>query len=266
MKKHHNYSLLGLLVLATFIGGLFLLTTGGTDVVQQQASYVVYLPIIANQTRFYAWVNPPWKQTKFAPQYLWWCDARQDRQLVDTATQAISCAQNNEGLLYIFKDEQDLFTTPALYAQSYHDFVLAVQAVDPAARFSPAGISQGSGTAWAQQFYDAYVGLYGTPPPVNEWRFHAFCWGDSNTWKALVQGYIDWTNAKGGKLFLGSIGFPFYAEDVLTNEELMLDFIVSQPTIVGAVWWSYDFVEWPHRLVDANGNLTPEGMLYSEYR
>lgn len=55
-------------------------------------------------------------------------------------------AAAHPGKLYVHDDEPDQYCVPpATYAQSYHDFVTQIRAVDPTAKFSPAGFAEPNG-------------------------------------------------------------------------------------------------------------------------
>lgn len=244
------------------------------------SEFKVYLPLVVNRypARFYAWtlewypgVPIPLQHSQFGNQL----DARQDRQFLwlDQVDQAVAFAREHPGELYIYGDEPDQHgISPGDYAVMYHNFVVAVRVVDPAARFSPAGFAQPSDqpgphfTVYAQQFYDAYVGFYGEPPSVTEWRFHAFSGTDLTGWKALVNEAAGWSQAHGAPMVLGSFGFPATpAEvDVLAAEREMIRYIKADSRIVAAVWWSMDWYQWPHTLLKPDGSLAPEGEVYIE--
>jgi hypothetical protein len=185
-------------------------------------------------------------------------------------------AAAHPGELYIFGDEPDVLGIAAAdYAEKYHDYVIAMRTADPTARFSPAGFSQPSSdpnrtihfTDYAQQFWDAYNAKYGTPPPVDEWRFHVFSYStDLTTWKSLVNSAVSWSSQHGAPMVLGSFGFPPPSNtDVRTAERDMMRFIAAKPQIVSAVW--YDFEprsDAAHTINKDNGNLSPEGQVFLE--
>jgi hypothetical protein len=90
-------------------------------------------------------------------------------------------AAAHRGHHYVLGDEPDQYSVSAAdYAAWYRTFTSAVLAVDPTARFSPAGFAEpnlqpsadGHFTTYAENFYNAYLAAYGVAPPVNEWRFN----------------------------------------------------------------------------------------------
>lgn len=254
-------------------------------------------PIVATVSRaadvpfnkfFVAWsqgYNPGAVQTQqFA------IDSRQDRQYVDwwVDQNTLSFASANKGRLYIDGDEPDQQCyTPSDYAGIYHAFVTAIRGADPTARFSPAGfaepnyhccpppgvepcISNMHSTGYATQFYNAYVQLYGSPPPVNEWRFHdfgiAFRVGDIDGWWARIEDDASWSVAHGANMVLGTWGFTGWSESDAAFSEHMkqaMGRIMSDNRIVSAVYWSYQpWVYSPHYLANEDGSITPAGRTF----
>ncbi len=106
--------------------------------------WVLFMPVAAHAgpDKFYAWTTR-WIDGPI-PLQIGGLDPRQYREYTcDPGPGAASFAAANPGHLYIVCDEPDIHAIPAAtYAQQYHDFVAAVSAADPTARFSPAGIAQ----------------------------------------------------------------------------------------------------------------------------
>lgn len=220
-------------------------------------------------------------------------DARQERQWswwADAPTLAF--ARANPGRLYIVGDEPDQYCGAAAdYAVIYHDFVVGMKAVDPTARFSPSGFSEPNykccplpddvpaqcwwdshSIGYAQKFYDEYVRRYGSPPPVDEWRFHDFAlrfWpGDLEAWYARIDQLASWSVAHGAKMVLGAWGFHGWKDEPLAlyQEQMKqaMNHLLNDSRINGAVWWSYE--SWAgeaHYLANADGSLTGEGQTYA---
>ena len=277
----------------TFGPALFAILTGCTDV----PTTGLHVPPLARDVNvpfdhfFQAWSQSfhtsPIRTQMFA------LDSRQDRQYSGfVADQTVlDFAAANPGQLYINGDEPDQSCiAPSDYAKTYHDYVAAVRAVDPTARFSPAGVgdpnaqccpidphfnscwSQMHYTGYTQQFYDSYVTQYGVAPPVNEWRFHNFAqWlgtGDLATWSTEINNASAWSVAHGANMVLGSWAFlgwdaPSSCEFQQYMEQAM-QLLYNDPHINEAVWWSYEsWGGFNHYLALANGSLTPEGKAYS---
>lgn len=214
-------------------------------------------------------------------------DARQFRQEVSSADAfVLAFAQANPGRLYIDGDEPDQScTSPAAYATIYHDFVGAIRAVDPTAKFSPAGFAEPNGyccppgadcstmhsVAYASDFYDEYMQQYGVAPPVDEWRFHNFgltvATGDVDGWWAQVSNMAQWSINHGAHMVLGSFGFLGWNEPAATFQNHMtqaMRLIYHDSRINQAVWWSYENTGQPHFLINANGGFTPEGLTFTD--
>ena len=218
-------------------------------------------------------------------------DARQERQWSWYADErVINFARANPGRLYIVGDEPDQdCMRPADYASLYHDFVVNVRAADPTARVSPAGLAepnykccplpddvpapcweQKHSTGFAEDFYNAYVQKYGSPPPVNEWRFHDFGLrsplGDLDHWWARINKHATWSMAHGAPMVLGAWGLLGWREPAESYQEHLkqaMGRILNDPRIIGAVYWSHE--QWAgelHYLVNPDGSLTPEGHTY----
>ncbi len=204
----------------------------------------------------------------------------------DAATLAFAAA--NRGQNYVHVDEPDQWCTPAAdYAIIYHDFVVSVRAVDPTARFSPAGFAEPNAKCcppgdracmershsigFAQQFYDAYIQRYGVVPPVSEWRFHdfglQFQTGDIAGWGARIDKMAAWSVAHGGNMVLAGWGFSGWSEPIANYQEHMkqaMGLLMRDPRIVQAIYWSFE--RWQgenHWLANDDGTLTAEGQTYA---
>lgn len=215
------------------------------------------------------------------------CDARQSRQFVDWYVKPadLEFARAHPGQLYIIGDEPDQFCQPpSQYAETYHMAVEAIRAVDPTARFSPAGFAEVNGHCclsteyspcweavhsinYAQRFLDAYRIAYNATPPVAEWRFHDFATrypsGALEDWWKRIDSMAAWSVAHGAPMVLGSWGFLGWREsdvDLIRAAQLLL----ADERIVGAVWWSLEpWEETTHPLI-VNGVLTPIGEIYAK--
>ena len=216
-------------------------------------------------------------------------DARQYRQYTGfvAGPTVLDFASANPGKLYINGDEPDVSCiAPSDYAVTYHDFVAAMRAADPTARFSPAGFAEdinghpcSNATAYAQQFYDAYIQLYGSAPPVDEWRFHDFglnVQNDTTKWKDSVATKAAWSVAHGANMVLGSWGFANWDSDhgctgcasaILFNLRQMQLFLQRDGRINQAVWCSYDWgVDGCGKYwLDSAGVQTQVGYAYQYY-
>lgn len=217
-------------------------------------------------------------------------DVRMDRQFVNWYTDqaTLAFARANPGRLYILGDEPDQYCTTAYdYAGMYREFVVSIRGADPTARLSPAGFSEPNGRccpnpevrcsdmhgiAYAEQFYNAYVQRYGSPPPVNEWRFHdfgiSFDAGDINGWWARIDAEASWSVSHGANMVLGGWGFhgwPAKESSALFQEHLKqaMGRLMNDQRINGAAYWSYEpWIESPRPLVNSAGSLTTEGQTY----
>ena len=218
-------------------------------------------------------------------------DTRQDRQYVNLFLNdtVLAFARANPGRLYIDGDEPDQECLPAAdYAGIYHDFVAGVRSADPTARVSPAGFSEPNhyccpdpgiepcisnmhGINYADQFYNAYVRIYGVAPPVNEWRFHdfavAFAVGDMDGWWARVDKEAAWSVSHGANMVLGSWGFMGWIEPEPAYQEHLkqaIGRILNDKRINAAAYWSYKpWVNSSHPLANDDGSLTPAGQTYA---
>ena len=221
-------------------------------------------------------------------------DVRQERQFVDwiVNAQTLAFARANPGRLYIDGDEPDQYCGSMSaydYAGMYRDFVVAIRSADPTARVSPAGFAEPNphccpgyptipcaeahGIAYAEKFYNAYVQRYGSPPPVNEWRFHdfgvTFDVGDMNGWWARVDKEATWAIDHGAPMVLGGWGlhgWPAKESSAAFQEHLKqaMGRIMNDKRILSAVYWSYEpWVESPRPLANADGSLTTEGRTYA---
>ncbi len=218
-------------------------------------------------------------------------DVRMDRQFVNwyTDQQTLAFARANPGRLYILGDEPDQYcTTPYDYAGMYREFVVSIRGADPTARLSPAGFAEPNarccpvpdvpcsnihGISYADQFYNAYIQRYGSPPPVNEWRFDdfgvAFDAGDINRWWARIDAEATWSVAHGANMMLGGWGFhgwPAKESAALFQEHLKqaMGRLSNDQRINGATYWSYEkWIESPRPLVNDDGSLTAEGQTYA---
>jgi hypothetical protein len=222
-------------------------------------------------------------------------DVRQYRQVVsfvvDTGT-VYPFARANPGKLYINGDEPDQAhdpcTPPSAYAVTYHNFVADIRSADPTAHLSPAGFAEDNSacpggphaTAYAQQFYDAYLQLYGSAPPVDEWRFHDLglgtCCnngGDTTAWKDSVTRKAAWSVAHGANMVLGSWGVADWDSGSGWNAPLsvfladlrqMMLFLQRDGRINQAVWCSYSPSSGcgVRYLADASGVETQVGYMY----
>ena len=219
-------------------------------------------------------------------------DARQERQWAWYVNEnVVNFARANPGRLYIVGDEPDQdCMRPADYAVLYHDFVAGIRAADPTARVSPSGFaepnykccplpddvpapcwSEKHSIGFANDFYNAYVQRYGSPPPVNEWRFHDFGLrsplGDLDHWWARIDREAAWSVAHGANMVLGAWGLLGWREPAPSYQEHLkqaMGRILNDPRINGAVYWSHE--QWAgelHYLMNPDGTLTPEGQTYS---
>lgn len=181
-------------------------------------------------------------------------------------------ASSNPGRLYVVWDEPgQRGITPLAYADFYRRTVEGIRAVDPTARFSPAGferdIGQGGAhwTAYAESFISAYRGLYHEDPPVSEWRFNVQDASPYSTWETAVAQAVTFARSRGAPLVV-SFGFPNTAStaSVLSDQVTQMSHLKANPWVVTGVWFSYDVVEpgTSHLLVDSGGNLTPEGTAF----
>ena len=218
-------------------------------------------------------------------------DPRQERQFADFADErTLAFARAYPGRLYINGDEPDQYCAPpSEYAVVYHDFVAGIKAVDPTARFSPAGFaepnykccplpddvyapcwSEKHSIGYAQQFYDSYKQRYGVAPPVDEWRFHdfglAYGPGDVDGWWWRVGQAAHWSVTHGANMVLASWGFMGWRIPESEYREYMkraIGLLMSDSRINGAVYWSY--MQWlgnPHYLVHGDESLTGVGQTY----
>jgi len=234
---------------------------------------------------FVAWAQS-YSSSPFQTQ-IFGVDTRQNRQYTpwEVNQAALSFASANPGRLYINGDEPDqACIPPADYAVVYHDFVVAMRSADPTARLSPAGFAEPNwhccpdpyvepclssmhSIGYADQFYNAYVQRYGVAPPVNEWRFHdfgiAFAIGDVSGWWSRVDREAAWSVAHGANMVLGAWGFPGWSEPIEVFQEHLkqaMGRLINDNRIVEADYWSREaWVDSPHYLVNADGNLTQEG-------
>lgn len=218
-------------------------------------------------------------------------DAAQERQYVDWYPDetVYAFARANPGRLYIAGDEPDQWCiAPYEYAGMYQNFVTKVRGADPTAKVSPAGfaepnarccpepatepcLSEMHSVSYAQKFYDAYIQRYGSPPPVDEWRFHdfgiAYASGDIDGWWARIDKAASWSVAHGAKMVLGGWGFHGWREPVPVFQEYMkrsMSRLMHDPRITGAVYWAYEYwVETPRPLINEAGALTSEGQTYA---
>jgi len=220
-------------------------------------------------------------------------DERQERQWSWWADEpTLNFARSHPGRLYIVGDEPDqACSSPGDYAIIYHDFVTGMKAVDPTARFSPSGFTEPNykccpgpddvpnqcwydkhSLGFAQDFYDAYVKRYGSPPPVNEWRFHDFALryaqGDVAGWWGRIDQLASWSVAHGANMVLGAWGFHGWRSESMgafqEQVKQAMGRLLNDSRINGAVWWSYE--SWAgeaHYLANDDGSLTDEGKLYA---
>lgn len=245
---------------------------------QSAPLYTVYLPSVSRPSaRYFAWATT-WDSR--IPVQMFGLDTRQERQYSCDIAETVLFAFRYPGHLYVACDEPDihpeLWKTARDYAIWYHDYTETVSRVDPTARFSPAGFSQVYSTTYALAFYAATIGLYGNPPIVNEWRFHAFLYPDGLTlWKNTVSDEATWAANHGAPMVLGSFGLPCCAsgrccsdpnQDISIEMAAMKTFIDADHRIVAAVWWSHDWMNWPHALTLSDGRLSPEGEIYTRWR
>jgi len=244
---------------------------------------------VSHDQYFIAWSQShssgPIKTQNFA------LDARQERQwawYVDDNVRAF--ARANPGRLYIVGDEPDqVCSRPVDYAVVYHDFVVGIRDADPTARVSPSGFaepnykccplpddvpapcwSEKHSIGFAQDFYNGYIQLYGSPPPVNEWRFHDFGLrselGDMDTWWAGIDRKAAWSVAHGANMVLGAWGLLGWREPAVSYQEHLkqaMGRILNDSRINGAVYWALE--QWAgeyHYLQNPDGSLTPEGQTY----
>lgn len=221
-------------------------------------------------------------------------DVRQERQFVNwyVDAQTAAFARANPGRLYIDGDEPDQYCgsmTVNDYVGIYRDFVIAIRNADPTARVSPAGFAETNpqccpgyptipcaenhGIAYAEKFYNAYIQRYGSPPPVNEWRFHDFAVifqvGDMTGWWARVDKTAAWAIDHGAPMVLGGWGlhgWPANESPAAFQEHLKqaMGRMMNDKRILSAVYWSYEpWVESPRPLANADGSLTTEGRTYA---
>lgn len=217
-------------------------------------------------------------------------DARQERQYVDWyPNQAVfSFARANPGRIYILGDEPDQWCmAPDAYAAMYQNFVSQIRAVDPTARLSPAGFAEPNAKccppedkechvrmhsiSYAERFYNAYIQSYGTPPPVDEWRFHDFALryavGDVEGWWAAVDRAAAWSVAHGANMFVGAWGFLGWKEPIADYQEHIkqgMGRLMNDSRINGAAYWAYkSWAGEAHFLAYDDGSLTPQGQTYA---
>jgi FG-GAP-like repeat len=157
-------------------------------------------------------------------------------------------------------------TTPEFYTQWYHQFTTAVRAVDPYARFAPAGLGMNQVNDH-QRFLTHYQATYGVPPPVSEWRFH----GGAFTPLSEVDAAAAWSVAHGAPM-TWVIGMWDRPEADLSAQLYNLLVYANSDSRIGQVsYYAYDWtttahIYYPqHNLVDANGNLTPNGVVYKSF-
>ncbi|HJQ20145.1 MAG TPA: hypothetical protein VJ867_07345 [Gemmatimonadaceae bacterium] len=193
-------------------------------------------------------------------------------------------AAAHPGKLYVLGDEPNghLCIEPAAYARMFHDAVLTIRASDSTALFSPAGFQEISEPClhhlssyeYADAFYKAYVEAYRAPPPAQEYRFHAFAAlaaGDTAGWFRRVDSAAAWASAHSKPMVLGSWGFHGWLMSDSAFAPLlrrMLDSLQHDPRVIQVVWYRYERERegcCPHTLTDSAGNLTTEGLLYSEF-
>lgn len=204
----------------------------------------------------------------------------QERQFVNwyTTPETLAFAEANPGQIYIIGDEPDQFCqTSTEYAAIYNAGVVAIRAVDPTARFSPAGFAEPNSVCagdpyamhsigYAEKFYNEYTRQFGSPPPVYEWRFHDFALnnteGDIAGWLTRISTMAGWSVAHGAKMYLGSWGFLGWRNNIESIVKTMKKFLQDDSRITGACWWSYDaWVDSSHPLFE-NGQLTSIGQSY----
>lgn len=200
------------------------------------------------------------------------CDPSQSPAPTWNRTGVLDFARNHPGSSYIFLDEPAQrdgacdSVSPQQYAIAYHDFTMTLRGVDPSARLSPAGFEQPEGgkpnqlhfTDYAASFLNEYRNLFGVNPPVWEWRFHAFAYDpddpsdpydshDLDKWRGWVNQAASWASTNSilrRPMVLGSFGFPATPDQtpaVQHSMVQMMNHIKSIPSIVGAVWWNYDY-------------------------
>jgi hypothetical protein len=188
--------------------------------------------------------------------------------------------------LLIHNDEPDQqCIPPGAYAEMFHDYVVALRAVDPTVRLSPAGFAQPNGACaaqgglhfldYAEAFHAYYTARWG-PPPVAEWRFGGLLsdtsTGSLNVWKSWIAQAADWSNQHGAPLYVAAFGYPgeTTGADISAGQTEMMNTIANDPRIVGGAWWHLDCPEagpcsgdgaHDHHLLDPDGQLTPEGTL-----
>jgi hypothetical protein len=254
------------------------------------------LPFILGEPMECQPITPPkvfgaWSQAYSAgpiPSQTFTVDARQSRQFIDwyVPDSALTFARAHPGQLYIDGDEPDQYcTAPSEYADIYHGFVEAIRSADPTARFSPSGFAEPNhyccpgdslcaemhSISYAQKFYDSHIKQFGTPPRVNEWRFHDFAGGiatgDTAAWWARVDQEAAWSVAHGANMVLGSWGFLGWDEPSPVLQEQVKwakGRLRNDSRINGAVWWSLEpWVETAHPL-KVNGTLTSLGQTYAD--
>jgi hypothetical protein len=199
--------------------------------------------------------------------------------------QSVAFAQAHPGHLYVLGDEYTGHcivddhpdpancdrVTPQLYAIWYHQFTQAILAVDPTARFAPAGLAV-TQTGVAETFRLYYQVAYGAPPPVYEWRFHGGelgpAWGIPESWTD-VQNAAAWSVARGATM-TWVFGFFYRNDPDLSAQANNLMALANADSRIGHVsFYSYDQgADYPqHNLAifDVNGNyvgLTPLGTVY----
>lgn len=293
--------------IATFV--ITLLTTTGSLLISPSAW--------ASSNKFFAWTRGPWQGPAAAPSPVPLFVAQDSTQDYEPRSRRIyypcqgpgyaTChtgriaglqafANANRGHLYVHSDEPDLYgLSAATYAQQYHDFVVAVRAADPTARFSPAGLMQpgtfppscvpppnyvpcpdGTSTTYAQNFLNAYASLYPSEPiVVHEWRFHAFidptlpvgAGRNLSEWYVGVDQEAAWSVAHGAAMVLGSFGFQNDSRaDAPINADLssMMSYVESDGRIVAAGYWNYD-IGGPHRPLWSSTGLTSQGVVFVQF-
>lgn len=188
---------------------------------------------------------------------------------------------DHKGFLHIACDEPDVVgVSVENYFNYYRFFVAVVSAVDPTARFSPAGTVFESG--FHQQFYDLWLSLPPAERPrIDEWRFHVpvscgtqYCYGapteeQLQTYKTAVVDAAQWCAATGRPMVLVPQLWHWRTEWQIDALHVMLTQAEEIPNIVYVTWWSHS---WPdpeggssHKLADATGAHTPFGVKYLEF-
>lgn len=173
------------------------------------------------------------------------------RVLVQPEAEIAQIAKDNPNALFFLDDEPDAYgVTADVYAREYLRFIDAVKQGSQTARVSPGGFTFANeyngltGVAYARQFF-----LVVERFQVDELRFHQF-YGHPDSiagWWGAVDAMAAYSESVQKPMVLGSFGAPAVPDDfdpdgMAAAHAQAMSLIKSDPRIVQAVWWSYD---WP---------------------